>query len=300
MHIPSIDCDATRSDHAIAREIDQALREIGFMQLRNLGVTQTAIDSMFASAQEFFSGPEAAKTRCAYGAAAENFGYQSIGQESLDPSKPADLKETFTMRDLGGGKIADDRWPSVPFRVAVQGFYKELMQAAQRLQRLLALALEIDAEFFVDCHNGENVTLRLLHYPPMGSSSVDAQQMGAGAHTDYGLLTLLFQDGVGGLQVKSENGVWHDVPPLTDSIVINSGDLLEVWSNGRYRSTWHRVLPQNANCDRYSIALFLDPDSATRVEALPSCVGPDRPARFATTTAGEHLQAKIEATHSAA
>lgn len=299
MEIPLIDCDTAREDKAIASEIDQALSKIGFMALRNLGLTQSSVDAIFAVAQSFFNAPLVDKKRCAYGSADENFGYQGVGQESLDPTKPADLKETFTMRDLDGGHVADDRWPSELFRIAVRDFYQEIMGAAQRLQRLLALALGVDEGFFVDRHNGENITLRLLHYPPVGSSSIQRQQMGAGAHTDYGMLTLLLQDAVGGLQVQSENGDWHDVPPRSDSVVINSGDLLEVWSNGRYRSTLHRVLPQNTNSERFSIALFLDPDSATKVEALPTCIGPDTPARFEPTTAGEHLQAKIEATHSA-
>jgi isopenicillin N synthase-like dioxygenase len=176
-------------------------------------------------------------------------------------------------------------------------FYAELMLAARRLQRLLALALEVPEEFFVDCHSGENITLRLLHYPPVAGAGLMADQLGAGEHTDYGMLTLLLQDGVGGLQLRAADGEWYDVPPRRDTIVINSGDLLERWSNGRYRSTPHRVLPQTGGTDRYSIALFVDPDSATRVEALSSCVSDRNPPRYPATSAGAHLQEKIDATH---
>ena len=298
MEVPLIDCDSSeRSDDEIAADIDLALSEVGFMALQNLGLQQSVIERAFAVSRTFFAEPRATKVRCAYGLAAENFGYQGLLEESLDPGKPADLKETFTMRNLMAAGIAADRWPSGAFRDEMVSFYDDVLGAAQRLQRLLERALGTPDEFFVSRHNGENVTLRLLHYPPVDGASVDAEQMGAGAHTDYGMLTLLFQDDVGGLQVQSSDGAWHDVPPRPDAIVINAGDLLERWSNGRYRSTVHRVLPRVPSGDRFSIALFVDPDSDTKVEALSSCVDDENPPRYPVTTAGEHLQEKILATH---
>ena len=201
------------------------------------------------------------------------------------------------MRNLLATEIAEERWPDAEFRRVVTGFYRHVIKAAQRLQRLLAIALDLPADFFLRCHTGENTTLRLLHYPNVSSSAVASGQMGAGAHTDYGMLTLLFQDDIGGLQVRSDAGEWVDVPPQAGSVIINSGDLLERWSNGRYRSTPHRVLPRGQGSDRYSVALFVDPDSATRVEALPGCVSDELPPRFPPTTAGLHLQERIQATH---
>ncbi|WOJ93651.1 2OG-Fe(II) oxygenase family protein [Congregibacter variabilis] len=300
MEVPVVDCDQSiRSDLEIARDIDSALRNVGFMAVRNLGVTPERIVDVFSTAKSFFQCSEQAKQRCAYEAAMENFGYQGIGEESLDPSRPGDLKETFTMRNLLAKRVSAERWPTVEFRQSVSAFYQDALSAAQRLQRLLALALDVPTDYFVNLHGGENITLRLLHYPAVTSDTIDPQQMGAGAHTDYGMLTLLFQDAVGGLQVQSESGTWHDVPPRPDAIVINSGDLLERWSNGRYRSTCHRVLPRQQSTERYSIALFVDPDSDTLVEALPSCVEAGAAALHLPITAGEHLQAKIEATHHA-
>ncbi|MEM1403156.1 MAG: 2OG-Fe(II) oxygenase family protein [Pseudomonadota bacterium] len=298
MEVPLIDCDSnTREDSEIAVDIDRALSDVGFMALQNLGLRQSIVEKAFAVSRHFFAEPSATKARCAYGLAAENFGYQGLLEESLDPAKPADLKETFTMRNLTAAGIASERWPSEKFRDEMVIFYGDVLGAAQRLQRLLARALETPADFFVSRHNGENVTLRLLHYPPVNGARVDAEQMGAGAHTDYGMLTLLFQDNVGGLQVQSTSGAWHDVPPRPETIVINAGDLLERWSNGRYRSTVHRVLPRVPSGDRFSIALFVDPDSDTMVEALSSCVDEENPPRYPKTTAGEHLQEKILATH---
>ena len=201
------------------------------------------------------------------------------------------------MRNLRHAPVAAARWPDSSFRDRCEHFFDEALGAALRLQRLLALALAVPEDYFAACHSGENVTLRLLHYPPVATEQVVAEQMGAGAHTDYGMLTLLWQDAVGGLQVRDERGEWHDVPPHADAIVINSGDMLEAWSNGRYRSTWHRVLPRNPLQERFSMALFVDPDSATVIEPLPSCTDADNPPRFHRTTAGRHLQSRIEATH---
>lgn len=298
MEIPIIDCDATlRDERQIASDIDRALTEVGFMAVRNLGVNADILAVFFAVARRFFAGSDVSKSACAYGAAAENFGYQGFLAENLDPTAPADLKETFTMRNLLANTIPDSRWPDDDFRRAARAFYQQAMAAADRLQRLLGIALGVSEDYFPRCHSGENVTLRMLHYPPVSVADVAQAQMGAGAHTDYGMLTLLFQDAVAGLQVLSDTQEWIDVLPRDGAIVINSGDLLERWSNGRYRSTLHRVLPQSGQADRYSIALFVDPDSDTVVEALPSCTGPGRPARYAPITAGKHLQEKIEATH---
>ena len=298
MHIPLVDCDQKkRGDAAIVAEIDRALRDCGFLSVTGLGLESSAIDDIFQASARFFSQDASLKARCSYGSAEENFGYQALGAESLDPARPADLKESFTMRNLLAAPIADGRWPDREFRDSVCSFYKRAWAAASRLQRLLAIALGLRPEFFVDCHSGENVTLRLLHYPAISDPALDDGQMGAGAHTDYGLLTLLIQDGVGGLQVRDAMGNWHDVPPRRSTIVVNSGDLLERWSNGRYRSTVHRVLPRRCATRRFSVALFVDPDSATEVEVLASCVDDQHPAAYPRTTAGEHLTEKILATH---
>ena len=277
--------------------IDASLAHIGFMQVRNIGVEPELVRRVFAASAEFFDGPAAIKEACRYRSAAENFGYQGLTDENLDPDAPADLKETFTMRNIVNKPPADDRWPSAEFRDLMQRFYREALGAAHAIQRELASELGVPDDFFVRAHTGENVTLRLLHYPSSGVETVEAEQMGAGAHTDYGFLTLLFQDDVGGLQVIDVSGNWIDVPPVDEAIVVNSGDLLERWTNCKYKSTVHRVLPRVGHRDRLSIAMFIDPDSDTDVTVLPSCTSADNPARFTPVTAGAHLQSKLEASH---
>jgi isopenicillin N synthase-like dioxygenase len=188
--------------------------------------------------------------------------------------------------------MPDERWPSPKFREVMTRFFVQALDGAYAVQRVMADRLEVPQDFFVRLHSGENVTLRLLHYPACPQDG----QLGAGAHSDYGFLTLVFQHGVGGLQVLDREERWIDVPPSDHLAVVNSGDLLERWTNGRYRSTLHRVVP-SALRERFSIAMFVDPDSDAMVEALPSCVSPDNPARLGPITAGENLQTKLEASH---
>ncbi|MEO0615536.1 MAG: 2OG-Fe(II) oxygenase family protein [Pseudomonadota bacterium] len=285
--------------HALAQSVDDALSTVGFMAIRNLGVNGTQTGSAFDAARAFFQGAPSDKQRCAYSTAADNFGYQCSGDEHLDPTAPADLKETFTMRDVGHRAVNDARWPSAAFAQLMRAFYAACLEGAFRLMHVMSIALDTEPDFFRRCHHGENVTMRLLHYPAYDTATVAPRQLGAGAHTDYGLLTLLFQQGIPGLEVQSPNGAWLPVTADPGRIVINSGDLLQVWTNGRYRSTPHRVQPQLDGRSRQSIAVFIDPDSATKVAALPSCTSADNPPRFAPTTAGAHLQSRIEASQRA-
>jgi isopenicillin N synthase-like dioxygenase len=155
------------------------------------------------------------------------------------------------------------------------------------------MALDLPPDFFNDKHTGLTQTLRFLNYPPSGQP--EAGQLGAGAHTDYGTITLLFQDNKGGLQVQNVDGDWVDAPPIEGTVVINTGDLIARWSNDVFKSTPHRVVPrpESAVEGRQSIAFFSDPDPDVLIETFPSCITDDRPARYPPITAGEHIRERI-------
>jgi len=286
----------SHNPHAGA-EIDHSLSSLGFLQLTDIGIDQDLLDAVFRASEAFFDGPEDAKRRSAYGSAEENFGYQGVMEENLDPQAPADLKQSFSMRNILARPPVDSRWPSAEFRDLMQQFFAEALAATHRIQEQMAETLGLEADYFTRVHSGESITLRLLHYPSTGLPDPEPFQMGAGAHTDYGFITLLFQRDVGGLQVIDKTGAWIDVRPRADAVVVNSGDMLECWTNGRYKSTMHRVVPKIGDRQRYSVVVFIDPDSETVVETVPSCITPDNPARFAPTTAGEHLQSRLAASH---
>ena len=281
----------------VALEICEAMSEVGFMSLTNLPIDQALIDTTFETAETFFAKPAETKNQSGYHSAAENFGYQGIGLESLDPaSGKVDQKETFTLRNAPRQAADDSRWPDSDFRETVNKFYRQALNAAYAIQRLISEVLAVEDDFFVKLHQGENVTLRLLHYPeiPAGQSTDD---IGAGAHTDYGMLTLLFQRGVSGLEVQTAEGKWQPVAPDPNAVVINTGDLMERWTNGRFRSTPHRVRQIPGNPERFSIALFVDPDSAAPIEVLDSCLADGETSKFPLITAGEYITQRIEASH---
>ena len=280
-----------------ARDINRALSTYGFFASPDLDFSNNLVTEVFKASASFFASDAKMKMLSAYSSAEENFGYQAFASERLDPTSPADLKETFTMRNILQAPIKEDRWPSAEFKELMQLFFTECMDRALLLQRILAKALGLDENFFVKFHTGQNSSLRLLHYPSCSETQINDSQLGAGAHTDYGLTTFLFQDSVGGLEICDQQGNWHDIEPEEDVVLINSGDLLERWTNGKYKSTLHRVKPIIDGKDRFSIAFFVDPDSDTSVKVLESCISVDAPRKFANVNAGEYITGRLQRSH---
>ena len=277
--------------------VDRAMSDCGFIASSDLGFSDELIARVFEASATYFLSDAKYKMRSAYLSAEENFGYQAFASEHLDPASPADLKETFTMRNILNATIEENRWPSIEFKELMQFFFAECLERAFLLQRILAKALKLDEDFFVKFHSGQNISLRLLHYPACSSDKVQDSQLGAGAHTDYGLTTFLFQDSVGGLEICDQYGNWQDVEPDKSVVLINSGDLLERWTNGKYRSTLHRVKPMTHGRDRFSIAFFVDPDSDTEVKVLDSFIGADTPRKFSDINAGDYIRGRLENSH---
>lgn len=298
MTIPTIDFSIyNESDHSsiafLAQQIEHACSNIGFFALENLGIDNELMNDIFATSKAFFTSSQQDKNKLAYTDAAANFGYQCIGQEKLTPSGEADLKESLTMRDLLNNP--DANLMDENFRKLSIDFYQAAMLKTYQIQRVFAYILQVENDYFEKRHKGYCTSLRMLYYPTVTAHK--NAQFGAGEHTDYGMITLLFQDDVGGLQVKDRQGTWLNVPADPSKVVVNCGDLLERWTNGRFLSTTHRVLPNLSKKPRQSIALFIDPDPDVEIECLPSCCSDEKPAKYPMITAGEFIQQKILATH---
>jgi isopenicillin N synthase-like dioxygenase len=308
--IPVIDIGpflrGTPADRAVvAKKIGDACRNIGFFYITNHGVPEALIAETYAQARRFFALPETVKEEVAIENSACHRGYFSTGGENLDPAKQktGDLKEGYKIgRDLGADHPlvqantplhGPNQWPAnLPgWRETMTAYYDAMEALGREMLHAFALALAVPETYFDAWLTTPMTTLGPLHYPPQTGHITEAQ-LGAGAHTDYGCLTLLAQDASGGLQVRNGEKQWVDAPPIPGSFVVNIGDMMERWTNGVFTSTLHRVINISGR-ERYSLPYFFDPDFFTPVSCLETCRGDG--AKFPPTTAGQHLLDMINA-----
>lgn len=290
----------------VATQIDTACRDWGFFYITGHGIPPERIDALLAAAKAFFALPEAEKLKIDITRTAHHRGYGAIATEQLDPTQPSDLKETF---DMGFHMAADhpevlagkplrgpNRHPDLPgWAPLMEQHYADMQALAQTLLRAIALALGIERDFF-DARFAEPISVfRMIHYPPRHTAR-SADQPGAGAHTDYGCVTLLYQDDAGGLQVRNVNGEWIDAPPIPGSFVVNIGDMMARWSNDRYTSTPHRVISP-LGVHRYSMPFFAEPHPDTEISCLPNCSSADNPPKYPPVTSAEYLLSRFADTY---
>ena len=304
-HIPVIDLAPSFTDspverRAVAWEIHKACRDVGFFYVRNHGIAEEMIKAEFASSKAFFDLPAEQRMAVRMSNSPNRAGYEGIGGQTLDTDAPPDLKESFyTNNDLpddhpyvkaGARGYGGNQWPDLPgFREQQLAYHAAVCKLGFHLMRLLALSLDLQEDHFLPLYETAQTTLRIIKYPPHPAGS-QFNQLGAGAHTDWGGITLLAQDDIGGLEVQNADGDWISATPIPGTFVVNLGDMIARWTNGLYHSNMHRVLNNlSAGRDRYSVACFFSPDRNAIIECLPTCVDEDNPPKFATCTAGEHL-----------
>jgi isopenicillin N synthase-like dioxygenase len=268
-HLPVIDLALAQESDAgrqqVAEQLDQACREFGFFYLIGHGVDVGASTTLMRLAREFFAldASEKQSIHMSRGGRAWR-GYFPVGGE-LTSGRPdlkeglyfgTELDETDPRVQAGTPLHGRNLFPDVAgFPFAVLDYMRALTQVGQRLLTLMAQGLQLDPDYFQRHYTTDpTILFRIFNYPPDSSAQAG---WGVGAHTDYGLLTLLRQDAVGGLQVRNRNR-WLEVPDVADSLVCNVGDMLERLTNGRYLSALHRVKNSSAR-DRLSMVLFLDP-----------------------------------------
>lgn len=293
---------------AVAQQLGRACREVGFFYITGHGVPPELTARVFADAAALFSGPVEIREAASFSGPGDDRGYIRLGGETLDPGKPADVKEAFNI----GLELAPDhpemvarvpfrgtnRWPDMPgFRDTMLDYFDRVWRLGCQLHHGFALDLGIETDFFDDKLDRPLATLRLLHYPPVAEAATNGQ-LGAGVHTDYGNVTLLATDAVGGLMVQDRSGHWHDAPVIEGAFVCNIGDCLMRWSNDVYVSTPHKVVSPSGK-DRYSVAFFLDPNPDAMVECLPTCTSPERPAKYAPISGADFLRSRLEPTYTA-
>jgi isopenicillin N synthase-like dioxygenase len=290
---------------AVAKALGQACRDVGFFYISGHGVSPALMKRVFDTSAAFFTGPASIREAVSFSGPGDNRGYIRLGGETLDPGKPPDVKEAF---NIGLELPPDDPemlarapfraanlWPDMPdFRDTMLDYFNQVWRLGRDLHRGFALDLGLAPDYFETRLDRPNATLRLLHYPQSAVPLSDGQ-LGAGVHTDYGNVTLLATDAVGGLMVQDRSGRWLDAPVIPDTFVCNIGDCLMRWSNDVYVSTPHKVV--NPGKDRYSVAFFLDPNPDAVVGCLPTCISADRPAKYEPITGAEFLRSRLEPTY---
>lgn len=290
--VPTIDLRDPIAD--VGARIDAACREIGFLQIVGHGLDPDIEQRAWEAAHAFFALPDVDKQACAI-PAGDAYGYGPYRVErlaaSLGADTPPDLKETFSigpfvdppagLDDPAAAFVySPNRWPSaMPDMAATfHAYYDALAALVERVMRAMATGLGLDPGWFTPHIDRHTSALRILHYPDLRGQAVEPGQLRAGAHADYGTLTLLRQDDApGGLQVRDADNVWHDVPAVAGAYVVNVGDALARWTNDRWRSTVHRVVVPPA-------------------DAVPTCLAPGERPRYATVRAGQHLMDKFRST----
>jgi len=285
----------------VARQMRLASADWGFFYLSGCGMPADRLAEAFSASKAFFALPDDDKQVLAWRNAQSNRGYVGVRRERLDPSKPGDLKEAFNLAPCSS-EGADNQWPAAlpGFRSQMEAFLEACIITTNHVLEAFAVALNQPDDFFVRAHDRHHHVLRLLHYPPLPSGYVPQDgESRAGAHTDYGSITLLFQDDVGGLQVCTRKGQWVAAPSIPGTVVVNTGDLMHRWTNQEFCSTPHRVsLPSGAEqIDRYSIAFFGYPNHDTEIACIESCASESNPPRYAPISAGNHLLECLNSTY---
>ena len=299
---------------SVVSQIDDACRNIGFLIVEGHGVDPILIAEMHRMSHAYFDRPFWEKMR--YKMPPDRYrGYTPFGAESLsyslDEEQAPDIKESFSMGPFnhdfdeyhfgvaGARYFAPNFWPEQPdeMRTVWETYYGEMNRLSGDLMRIFATALDLDETWFVGKIDKHITNFSVIHYPGQENIAPATGQSRAGAHTDYGSLTIVQTDtDVGGLEVQTRDGSWSAVPWIPDTFAINLGDLMSEWTNDKWVSTLHRVANpprEKANISKTSLLFFHQPNYDALIECIPTCTDANNPPRHAKITSGDHVTMKI-------
>lgn len=297
--------DAQKREQFI-QELGDAFSQIGFVIVKNHGVSEELRQELFDLSKKLFAQPQEVKQKYEDLANGGQRGYISKGRETAKGEKVPDLKEFWHIGQQVQDEPAlaeeypDNIWmDEVPdLKKVGTKVYRTFEQTGRNLLRAIALYLDLDENYFDNkIHNGNSV-LRLLHYFPVENlEEVEEGAVRAAAHGDINLITLLMGGSAKGLQAKNSDGEWVDVSPEANEIVINIGDMLHRHTNGRLKSTIHRVInldKESMRFPRYSAPFFLHPRGDMDLSCLDNCVSEEHPKAYGDITAGQFLDERIK------
>ena len=304
MQIPKIDISEIEEkefSRTLLQDFFSAYNKYGFGYIINHGIEKTLIEQLFQVSKQFHSQPLSEKMRVALDH--NHRGYIAINTSTDVNSKLADVKkpnqsESFMMMREDKSELPDvylsgpNQWPKLEnFKEVLEKYTFNMTKLGRNLMRLALLSSGVKDLSVMQSLDTPTIWLRLLHYPPISKNS-PSDLYGSAPHTDFGCLTILAQDEIGGLQVQTREGEWIDVPKLEGSFVVNVGDMLSRYTNGLLRSTPHRVINKSGR-ERFSCPFFFDPHTTAVVQPLK---GTGKP-KFSPINFGEFLREELEASY---
>ncbi|KAK2597578.1 hypothetical protein N8I77_012357 [Diaporthe amygdali] len=310
-HIPTIDIGpyledaSTDAAKKVVDDVRNACMTAGFFSLVGHGIPREMQDNVLDAAKRFFDLPVAEKEALRH-PLIKNRGYEVIGSQTLQEDTLPDLKEGFYIGkdlpiesekvkahpELLGQNMFPASLPDGDFRLPTEAYYAAVLDLAMRVLEILAKGLPYGDDIFHEFVSNDPVCImRLLHYPPQATH--DERQLGAGAHTDFGAITLLLQDTAGGLQVQDPHTqAWHEVAPNRDAYVVNIGDMLALWTKGIYRSAVHRVINTSGG-HRYSVPFFFDGNAEAQLRPFDG----SEPVGGRVVTVEEHMLQRLSSSY---
>jgi len=286
---------------AVARELRRASSEVGFIYVRNHGVPEAVLARADAAARQFFALPLGQKLQAKINP--HHHGFLRVGEARMGRDIKPDLKESFVwgleLPDSDPERqrnpfLGPNVWPDFlpQLRAALVPFYDRMTTCAKSLMRAFAIGMDLTEDAFIGRCAKPISRASVLYYPPQ-PPDLGAGQFGVGPHTDYGCLTLLWQDQVGGLEVQTVGGEWVTAHPIPGTLVINIGDLMARWSNDKFLSTPHRVV-NRTGVERHSMVLAFDPDFETVVDPSITCAAGEAP-KYEPVRCGDYVLGRFDA-----
>lgn len=304
--IPTVDLAEFLSNNpeqkaSFVEKLGKAYEEIGFVAVKNHGLSDELRDRLYEKVKAFFALPEEVKKKYEVPGLAGQRGYTPFGKEHAKGYNKGDLKEFWQFGQWVTEAVDGEVYPPNVYVSEIEGFndvgrevYKTLENTGIHILRAIALYLGLEETYFDKyVHNGNSI-LRAIHYPPITQEPEDAVR--AAQHEDINLITLLMGASAAGLEVLNKKGEWIAVTALPEQIIVNVGDMLQRLTNNVLRSTTHRVVNpprEQWHEPRYSIPFFLHPVSSMPLNCLPQCISVDRPKAYEDITAGEYLDERL-------
>ncbi len=308
--IPSLDLNDFTNGNAneqsqFVQDLGDAYNNIGFVAVKNHYLTDELSDKLYKAVQKFFALPEEIKTKYEIEGLAGQRGYIGKGKEHAKGRKVGDLKEFFHVgQEVTNGdpikiEYPDNVWVAEVPELKEVGLevYRRLEKTGVEMLRAIALYLGLEKNYFDGKVKNGNSILRPIHYFPIQDpDSVPDDAVRAAQHGDINLITLLMGASADGLQVLRKDGVWIPITALPEQLVVNVGDMLERLTNGKLKSTIHRVVnppKELLSTSRYSIPFFMHPRSEMDLTCLPECIDQEHPKQFEDVAAGEFLNQRL-------